>query len=462
MARVIESRPLLVFTVGHMLGLAAPQYPAFLLLLPLLLITHEWRKGFRLLRSWLAVVIGLALGLVRAPAPTPLLETSHPVSTRAAVISVPRLTQEGVKLELEFSNAHWQARLPGRPELAIGDHLDIQGIVHPLTDGLDGFARQRGIVGKVEITEWRRVQRGPWIAQLAESVRFPFERWVQDHLDAETAPLVLALCLNLDDALSDPTKADLRVTGTYHLVSASGLHVFVVTALLTGLLSQLPIRRGYQLLLLAAPLSVYCLSTGLEAPVLRASLMSLVGGSAYLIRRAHDGLTSLALAALIYVLWRPVAVFEAGFQLSFVTVASFLLFGTRSESFASFGETIRQLLKEAVRLPIVAFIASSPLVAYHFHMINLWSIPTNLLVALSASGIVVLGLLSFPVGLIAPPVGVGMLQCAGYLASATYGVTHWFASLPFADIAVPSFSAAWVVIIYLAMLLRWEERFIQP
>ena len=303
--------------------------------------------------------------------------------------------------------------------------------------------------------------RGPAIAQLAESIRRPLERSITENVPPAAAPLVLALCLNMDGSLSETERDNLRGTGTFHLVSASGLHVFVVCGALVWALSRLPVPRGFQLLLLALPLTLYCLATGLEAPVLRASLMTMVGWSAYLLRRTPDSLNALGLAALLYLLWRPNSVFEIGTQLSFVTVGGILLFGVRTEFGKTFGERIRRGFIESLRLSTVAFVASTPLIAYYFQTVSLLAIPANLLVGLAASAVVVLGLLGACfAGL--PWVGPGILIFTGWLASGIGVVTASLGQLPFAQIEIPALPAWSIFAIYGALLLGSREKITQP
>lgn len=465
MIRAFEHRPLVVASMGYALGLTWLTHPWFLLLTPLLTIEGHREGGkvrFVPAGTLSALLVGLAIGLFRAPVSAPLLTKSFPIQGEAVVRAVPRLERDSTRLELAFDGRTWRARLPGRPRIALGDRLLLSGIAHPLADGFDAYARQRGVVGRLEVTEWRKTADGPWLATTAEGVRRPFEAFVTHAVDPDAAPLVLAFCLNLDDALTDPTRDELRATGTYHLVSASGLHVSVVSWMLMSLLSQLPVPRWAQIVLLALPLALYCLATGLEAPVIRASLMALVGLSAYLVRRTPDALTSLALAALAYLVWRPQGVFEIGFQLSFVTVAAMVLFGGGNENEEELGQSIWILGAKAARLSVLAFVASAPLIAYHFQTLSLVAIPANLLIMLSASGVVVLGLGGFLVQMIVPVLGVGMLQVAGYLAASVEAVTQGAASLPFAQVSTPPVPAAFVVLLYLCCLMLWRERIVQP
>jgi len=61
-------------------------------------------------------------------------------------------------------------------------------------------------------------------------------------------------------------------------------------------------------------------------PIIRAAIICSVFCLAYMARRPTNSINLLAFAALVLLLWRPLDLFSAGFQLSFVVVLALLLF----------------------------------------------------------------------------------------------------------------------------------------
>lgn len=265
--------------------------------------------------------------------------------------------------------------------------------------------------------------------------------------------------MNLDGGLDETTRQSLRATGTVHIVSASGLHVFVLAAFLMAMLSLVPVPRGVQIAAVLTLLCLYAVATGLNPPIVRSVVMTGLGLTAYLARRDRDVLTALAVAALGYLLWRPAGVFDLGFQLSFVTVGGLALFGPHHRTAPrSAGEAIRSLVVDGVRVSWVAFLASAPLIASAFGTVSWVTLPTNLLIGPVVPLVVILGLGAHASSLVFPALGVGLLLLAEALIGWIQGVTETFARLPFAQTTVPSVSP-WVVgLMYGAMLLLWRER----
>lgn len=113
-----------------------------------------------------------------------------------------------------------------------------------------------------------------------------------------------------------------RRTGTYHMLVIDGLHVTVLAACLLFLLRLCFLPELGALAMTAAAAWLYALVSGFNAPAVRAA-----GGFTfylacrYVYRRGRL-LNLLAGVAIIYLIYDPSQLFEAGFQLSFLSVAA--------------------------------------------------------------------------------------------------------------------------------------------
>ncbi|HXP83180.1 MAG TPA: ComEC/Rec2 family competence protein [Bryobacteraceae bacterium] len=115
---------------------------------------------------------------------------------------------------------------------------------------------------------------------------------------------------------------DFRRTGTFHALVISGVHVTVLAGVLLFLLRLALMPEMAALTATASAAWLYAMVSGFSAPVVRAA----GGFTLYLIarfffRRARV-LNMLAAVALVYVAWDPDQLFDASFQLSFLSVAA--------------------------------------------------------------------------------------------------------------------------------------------
>jgi competence protein ComEC len=119
-----------------------------------------------------------------------------------------------------------------------------------------------------------------------------------------------------------------RRTGTYHMLVIDGLHITVLAAFLLFLLRLCFLPEMTALAITASGAWLYALVSGMNAPSIRAAGgFTLYVAARYFYRRGRL-LNLLAAIAIVYLLWDPSQLFEAGFQLSFLAVAAIALLAT--------------------------------------------------------------------------------------------------------------------------------------
>jgi competence protein ComEC len=113
-----------------------------------------------------------------------------------------------------------------------------------------------------------------------------------------------------------------RRTGTYHMLVIDGLHITVLAAFALLLLRLCFVPELGALAATAAGAWLYAMVSGFNAPAIRAAGgFTLYVAARYFYRRGRL-LNLLAAVAIVYLLWDPGQLFEAGFQLSFLAVAA--------------------------------------------------------------------------------------------------------------------------------------------
>jgi competence protein ComEC len=119
-----------------------------------------------------------------------------------------------------------------------------------------------------------------------------------------------------------------RRTGTYHMLVIDGLHITVLAAFLLLLLRLCFLPEMTALAITASGAWLYALVSGLNAPAIRAAGgFTLYVAARYFYRRGRL-MNLLAAIAIVYLIWDPSQLFEAGFQLSFLAVAAIGLLAT--------------------------------------------------------------------------------------------------------------------------------------
>ncbi|MCI5122881.1 MAG: ComEC/Rec2 family competence protein, partial [Candidatus Electrothrix sp. AUS4] len=278
----------------------------------------------------------------------------------------------------------------------------------------------------------------------------------------------------------DEIQEQFKATGTMHLLAISGLHMSLL-ALMVGTILGWLLKRSEQILLrthvptLAALLTLpillgYSFIAGMNTPVLRAFIMTLVLFAALILRRQRSLLNLLAAAALVVLLRNPLSLFTASFQLSFSAVASLLLFLPRilpvfSEDHPAKKTGAEQrswpirlwqdVILPALLVSLVASLGTLPFALLHFHRFSLIGPVMNLLVEpLLCFWALPWGLVAVPCLFIAPEMAIILLKIGGLGIEAGHYCTALGAGLPLASIWTITPTAA-EILVYGMLMLFW-------
>ncbi|MDR0933064.1 MAG: ComEC/Rec2 family competence protein [Victivallales bacterium] len=168
------------------------------------------------------------------------------------------------------------------------------------------------------------------------------KRAVSEISKVEIRNLIAALFFGTSGGVDTSSRLRLIESGTIHLFSVSGMHVAMLTAVLLLFLRPLPLRIRY--ITLFAMLLLYTLSTGANAPAMRAFYMI---GLWCLLRAALlyiPSLQTLLLAGGTLILASPYIILDMGFQYSFIITAILILAGERFEQASELlGEEFRYM-----------------------------------------------------------------------------------------------------------------------
>lgn len=283
------------------------------------------------------------------------------------------------------------------------------------------------------------------------SVTYRVRAWLErrtEEVFGEDAALPKALLLGIRDALPEDTRRAFSDAGIAHILAVSGLHVALLTEALMLPLRRLLGRKG-RLGALAAFLAAYCALLNFSAPVVRASLLMLMAEGRRLARRAPDPLTALSAAFLLILIFRPLDLFSAGFQLSFAAALGIAVLVPPLKRRLE-GLRFRRAWESLAVTGAASLGAAIPTVQV-FHRLS----PLGLLI--NPPACVALGAV-LPLYALALLAGCAWLPAGQAMAAPLNAVSRWAASaaeaagaVPFASLRVPFLP--WYCVLALAMTL---------
>lgn len=250
----------------------------------------------------------------------------------------------------------------------------------------------------------------------------------------EDAALPEALLLGERDQIPEETKRSFSRAGIAHLLAVSGLHVALLASAVMLPLERL-LDRKKQLAFLAVFLLCYCALLDFSAPVLRASLLLMFDRARRLLRRAPDRLTALAAAFLLILLFRPLDLFSASFQLSFCAVLGIAVVMPPLERKMA-GKPLRSLF-EALGVTCAATLGAAIPTIQVFHRISLLGVLVNPAAVLLFSALLPLYALTLLAGCVSLPLGQAIAGIANFLSRFVSAAARWLGHLPFASIRIP-------------------------
>ena len=442
-----ELRPLCLALAGLVIGLSlGGAWWHALFLVPLLVLCGSWRSRWVLTGAFLVgVVLHPELNL-------PLVYEDKPFRGTVDVISVPQNTKTGRASIVSTDVGRLLMYSPRSSQIGMGDKLSLRGMIQPLRDGVVPI---RGVVGALRpVGDMTTLEFGSPIWKLGMQIRDGFVATTSARLDETTAGVIDALCFNVTTGLDEDLYEDLRRTGTTHIISTSGVHVIITAGLFIFLLRQLPIPRHWQLALLVLLLLLYAGAAGFRPPIVRAVLMACVGLGSYLVRRDGDGLSAWAGAGLVYLILDPYTVADLSFILSMLAAGGLVLFMGRWEPHEWGWKT---WLVKSIQVSFVAWVATLPVLVWVMGDVSLVSVLANLIIDIPVTLIIWSALLAWIISGLFPALAAGVLtEVTTPLANAMLAVVDGMAAWPWASVALPPFSAYWLVPVYAGLLFIWR------
>ena len=242
------------------------------------------------------------------------------------------------------------------------------------------------------------------------------QRLESSGLSDDQYAVVAAMALGDKSALTHELKDTYSKTGASHILALSGLHLGIIYALL----SMLVVGRRWQMITqVAIILSIWAFVflVGMSASVVRSAVMLTVYALLAIGHRHKMSVNTLAFTAIIMLLISPKALFDVGFQMSFMAVFAILLFVPlfyRPFS-AEYLMTHRVVnwIWGMLAVSIAAQIGVAPLIAYYFGRFSCYFLLTNFIVIPAATLILYLSLGT----LLIPAIGVLLAGIVGLLNS---------------------------------------------
>jgi competence protein ComEC len=494
------------FGAGILLYFAAPAQPSIYAPAVVLIVlgwsawaSRERPFAFGLALALLAVAAGFGAGTLRGA----LLD--HSVLTRpTGTVTLKGFVEardttersERVVLRVTAKTGYRVAEIPERVRIAfrrgvapkVGSHVEVLARLGPLTGPVrpGGYDYARGsyfqglgatgfALGSAKAAPTsEQVPMSLAARATVERMRRALASRIHALLPGETGAIAAALVTGIRDAISPETSEAMRVSGLYHMLSISGLHMALVSgalfffirgglALVPRLALRYPIKKWAAIAALFG-VSFYLMLSGAEVATQRSFIMIAIVLGGVLVDRPAISVRTLAAAAFGVLVLQPEAVLTPSFQMSFAATLALVALYERyipvmaippvpgSGAFAYFTERVLRWLVLGIATSFLAGLATAAYVAFHFHRVAPFSVLANLL------AMPLISLVIMPFGLLAVlllPFGYDIYawKVMGAGIDGMLTVAHWVAAIPGADGRFAAFSTGALLLITLGILM---------
>ncbi len=389
-----------------------------------------------------------------------------------------RLRAEKVTIDGRSHAVHGDllVQVPRYPEYRYGDRLRVAGILQtpPVLDDFDyaAYLARQGIYSLMRRARVERVGTGQgqrfW--QLLFELKARCAALLNRSLPEPAAALANGMLLGIEGGIPDDVNEAFVATGTSHVIVISGSNIALFSGVLMGAVSRLVGKRRAVWLVMVG-IAFYVLLVGADPPALRAGLMGMLYVFAVYLGRQNTAYVSLCASAVLMTALNPLALWDAGFQLSFAATLGLILFAPPIQ--AGFRRVLARrlpvkrapqasgFLANALIVTLAAQVLTLPLIVYYFGRLSLIALLTNLLILPAQPPIMAGGMATMILGLIWEPLGRVLAVIPWLFLTYTTVVVRLAASLPLASVETGRLgrAAALVYLVALGAVVLWRAAY---
>lgn len=303
------------------------------------------------------------------------------------------------------------------------------------------YLRRQGLIGSAYVYRYTLHEATEHTVPLQTRL---YQRLKQAGLQGDELATTGALTLGYKEDLDSELRQQFQASGAAHVLAVSGLHTGILYAILFGILTlgkkvrpryeNWRARCGIGLVIIAA-MWAYAWLTGLTPSVVRCVVMITLVEIGRIIYRNSVTINTIAAAAVLILLVRPLDLWSISFQLSFAATIAIVIIATDIQKvlpvhrIKNTGWRLStQWITGTIVVSLAAQLGTLPITMYTFGQLSNYFLLTNLIVLPLATLLVPLGLTT---------ILFGGTACGQLLGIITHGLAWlmnntvaWIESLP--------------------------------
>ena len=297
-----------------------------------------------------------------------------------------------------------------------GDKVRLQGEFRKgseqrNTGGFDYqlYLKSIHIYGTLKVENYQKISSNNtnWIAKSINAIKLAIAENIENILEKEEAQIVKGLILGDTTALEEELKEKFQIANISHVLAISGMHIVYIVIGIEVIFKKLLGKRPVKYVVIFG-LVFYMSITGFTSSIVRAGFMGMMNIFAFLVYRKNDIWTSIAISLGIILIQNPYAITGVGLQLSYLGTIGIILFNKNIKQYLDNIKWIKnniqikrskriskivENLKDMIAVTLSAQMMILPIMLYHFNIIGIYFMITNILVSIMIGPIMFLSII---------------------------------------------------------------------
>ena len=356
-----------------------------------------------------------------------------------------------------------------------GDKVMVQGEFRKgskqrNTGGFDYqlYLKSIHIYGTLKVENYKKISsdNANWFEKSMNDIKLVITQNIENLLEEQEQQIVKGFILGDTTALDEELKEKFQIANISHVLAVSGMHIVYIVIGIEIVFKKWLGKRHVKYVVIIG-LVFYMALTGYTSSIVRAGIMEMMNIVAFLVYRKNDIWTSIAISLGIILIQNPYAITGVGLQLSYLGTIGIILFNKSIKQYFDNRKWIKnnisikrskrisqivENLKDMIAVTLSAQLMILPVMLYHFNMIGIYFVITNILVSIVTGPIMFLSVIFVFSSFI-------QLQISQFISIfLSLGIKCFIqisnlANLPFSKIYVPTPSILFIIIYYIAILV---------
>lgn len=329
------------------------------------------------------------------------------------------------------------------------------------------YLKSLKIYGTIKANQLKVLSRNRFndIFSLANQVSSMMKQKIDSSIEERHAAIIKGIIFGDGSDIEEEIQENFRISSISHILAVSGMHVSYLAIGMQLFLKSIIGKRKTRFVTIAFLIS-YMFITGFSPSVVRASIMNilLIGGE--ILYRKNDSWTSIAISLFLILIYNPFLIENIGLQFSYIGTMGIMIL---HKSIFKFLKNIKiknrkwkykfnrkviffiSKIKEILAVTLSAQLAIFPIMIYHFNLLGVYFLISNLLVSVIIGPIIILSTIFIVFSFIFNPISKVICIVLKFFVQMLIIITN-LAELPFSKLYLPT-PKIWMILLYYILII---------